>query len=60
VVTSERMDQLKFTDKLTFPLDGRELLGVLRDATNAGRDAGFVLEFSKLGIRLNATIEEIQ
>lgn len=60
VVLPERMDQLKFTDKQSFVIKVSELQQILRDAVNAGRDPALIVEFTTAGIRLTASIEEMQ
>lgn len=51
--------QVKYTDKESFPLKGKELVQLFSDANLYGRSPSFEVEFQKHGIRATVTVERI-
>lgn len=59
VVSDTVLEQIKFTGKAVFPLKVAELVELVKDAEVRDREASFVIDFTKYGIRVVAHIERI-
>lgn len=59
VVSAEKLEQVKYTDKASFVLKSSELHKVMQDALDLGRSPQMLVDFTSHGLRAVITIERI-
>lgn len=57
VKAREVLEELKFTDAASYPMDVRDWATLRRDAHNMGREPRLVIDFKRHGVRL-VVVEE--